>query len=629
MEKKSVFLLTENDINAKTIEIIQSSKDSVVIPITYKTVKLLKEKNIKFEIFDELLSSKDYESIDNTIYKIGRTWWENDDLKQIFDYDGVNIAQMMESELIVSLLKFGHRICLVKKILEHLKPNTVYVSDSKKSISKIPNLFVNELKFEIKSFPVENEEKNFRNDDFTVGFDFIGKNFDITISRKNFFKIKKYYEAYWKNIYKISSKQKKHKNGEKILLLDFNLITNKSTVEALSNSEFEILLANTRRPIIWNKESLKIAKKINFKNINLKYNTEYIHPKTNMIMNNFERFIDSNEYFKKIFSVYQTSFWSIFKDDFIEFCKKRFSEILFLIDSLNQLLDDEKIKLLITLDDSMQIGRTATVLCNKKNIPTLLSLNTDINIFQDGKRDWEVFTLNKIFAKKFAIYGKLAEKLCLEHHIDPKKLVITGNPRYDELFKKNDVSNKDNILISLSGIASTAWSTFFSIPLIIKYERMFREILKSLSTYEKNVTIKLHPTQDAVIDVQGIVKEYLPNANIVKNANTYELIAKSDIVITPPSSIITESLILNKPVLLFKFLENDSGIPYEKFNAVLATEKEEEFTEKIKEILTKQKIRNDLKIGRKNFLEYAFDYQGNSSEKIIQIIDEMIKNPKN
>ena len=52
--------------------------------------------------------------------------------------------------------------------------------------------------------------------------------------------------------------------------------------------------------------------------------------------------------------------------------------------------------------------------------------------------------------------------------------------------------------------------------------------------------------------VPGIVKELLPNANIVKNANTYELIANSDVVITPPSSIITESLILNKPVFLFK-----------------------------------------------------------------------------
>ena len=154
---------------------------------------------------------------------------------------------------------------------------------------------------------------------------------------------------------------------------------------------------------------------------------------------------------------------------------------------------------------------------------------------------------------------------------------------------------------------------------------MFRQVLKSLAKYEKNITIKLHPTQDSIIDVQGMVDELLPHAQIFKNANTYDLIAQSDIVISPSSSVITEALILDKPVFLFKFLENDSGIPYEKYNAVVATEDENKIDDKIKQILLDKKIRDDLKIGRKNFLEYALEYQGISSQKIIQLIKNMIK----
>ena len=108
MEKKSIFLLTENDINSKTIEKIQKSRKAIVIPLTFKTIKFLNEKKIKFELFDELLSPKNYERIDNDIYNIGRSWYDHDALKQIFDYKGLNVAQMIESELIVSLLKFGH-----------------------------------------------------------------------------------------------------------------------------------------------------------------------------------------------------------------------------------------------------------------------------------------------------------------------------------------------------------------------------------------------------------------------------------------------------------------------------------------------------------------------------------------
>jgi AAA15 family ATPase/GTPase len=77
-----------------------------------------------------------------------------------------------------------------------------------------------------------------------------------------------------------------------------------------------------------------------------------------------------DEFLSKKFSVNGISFWKIFKNDFILFCKKRFSEILFFIDSLNKLLIKEDIKLLITLDDSQQIGRTATIFCNKKKYIT-------------------------------------------------------------------------------------------------------------------------------------------------------------------------------------------------------------------------------------------------------------------
>jgi len=628
MKKISMFLLTENDISSKTIEKIEKSKKSIVVPLTFKTIKILKEKKIKFELFDELLSPKDYEAIDNDVYKIGREWWNNEYLKQIFEYQGLNISNMVESELIVSLLKIGHRVCFIKKIISHVKPDIVYVSDSTNSISKIPELFSKEYNFKIEKIISKSKEKNFRNDDYTIGFNILGKNLDITISRNNFFKIKKYYEIFWKNRYRLSSKQYKQKNGEKVLLLDFNLVTDRSTLENFSNSEFDILLTNTRRPVIWNNESLEIARKLNFKNIKLDYNTKDNHPRLNTIIKNFEKFIETDEFLSKKFSVNGISFWKIFKNDFILFCKKRFSEILFFVDSLNELLDNEDIKLLITLDDSQQIGRIATVLCNKRKIPTIVSLNNNLNIFHDKKRNWEVFFLHKIYADKFAIYGNFSKQLCLNHNIDSSKLVITGNPRYDELFRRKIISEQKNILITLSGIASTGWSTFFSTSLILKYEKMFREVLKSLSKYDKNITIKLHPTQDPVIDVQGIVNEILPHAKIYKNANTYDLISQSDIVISAPSSVITEALILDKPVFLIKFLADDSGTPYEKYNAVLTTESINEIDLKIKQILFDKEIRDMLKKGRREFLEDALEYQGESSQKIIQLMKSMIKKAK-
>ncbi len=628
MKNKSLFLLTENDVNSKTIKKIKITKNFIVVPLTFKTIELLEEQKIKFELFDELLSPKEYESIDNQVYEIGRTWDEHDYLKQIFEYNGVNIAKTIEGELTSSLLKFGHRICILEKIFSAIKPNVVYVSETTKSISKIPRLFSKNYEFEIENLGSKSDETNFRVDDYMIGFDIKGKTVEITLSRKNFNRIKKYYELLWKCCYKFSSKQNKQKTGSEILLLDFNLVTNESTLNNLSNSEFDILLANTRRPVIWNYESLKIAKKINFQNIQLNFNKDNNHPKLLEILKKFEDFSKENSFFFEKFMINNISFWDVFKNDFIKFCKERFGESLSFIDSLNKVLDKKNIKLLITLNDAQQLERAATILCKNRNIQTLFLRNTDINIFKDGKRDWEMFALNKIYSDKFAIYGKLTKKLCLEHKIDSEKLVMTGNPRYEELFRRETKGDKNNILITLSGIASTAWTTFYSISLVLKYEKMFRQVLKSLAKLDKKVTIKIHPNQDSIINVQKITNEILPNATILKNANTYDLISQSDVVITPPSSVITEALIMNKPVFLFKFLENDSGIPYEKYNAVVATEDENMIDFKINQILFDQGIRNKLETGRKEFLKYALEYREDSSEQVIKLIRKMTGSKK-
>ena len=82
------------------------------------------------------------------------------------------------------------------------------------------------------------------------------------------------------------------------------------------------------------------------------------------------------------------------------------------------------------------------------------------------------------------------------------------------------------------------------------------------------------------------------------------------------------------PLFLIKFLADDSGTPYEKYNAVLTTESINEIDLKIKQILFDKEIRDMLKKGRREFLEDTLEYQGESSQKIIQLMKSMIKKAK-
>jgi len=625
MTDNVVFFLTESDVTDESLKKIKNHEKSIVIPLTFKTIKLLKDKKIEFTLDDSFISSKDFELIDSTSYKIVREWWKREELDSIFNFKEINIALLLERELITTMIKFIHRILLVKKIILEFNPKIVYFSKSNNSISRIPELFQKKNNFIIKNLSSISNETNFISDKFTIGFDIFGKIIDVKFSRKTFFRIKKYYELGWNILYKILASKNKEKNGKKILLIDFNLITHKSILEKLSQSEYDLLLCNTRRPIIWNKESLNIAKNLNFKKITLKNKSGVIHPGSNKIMKEFKQIIEKDDFMENIFSINDITFWKIFEDDFMSYCSRRFSEILFLIDSFNELLSKENIKLLFTLDDYQQIERTVISICNRKNIPSLFLSSTIIQIFSDGKRNWELPYFNKIFANKLAIPGEMSKQICLDHNIDIEKIVITGNPKYDEIFKQKAPDESEIILVALSGFPTSIWSSFLSSSFLIHYEKIIRAVFTSLSKYGKNVIIKVHPTGDSVIDVNRLASELIPEARIYKTVNTYELILKAKVVISPHSTIISESLILEKPVLLLNYLKNDSGIPYTKFKAVLSVESPNEVENKIEQILHDNTIKNELSIGSKKFLNHAFQFQGKSSEQFIKLINNILE----
>jgi hypothetical protein len=620
-----IFLLTENDVTRNTINEIKKYQNPIVIPLTFKTIDVLNSFQIKFLLNEDFLSPIDHEGIDTSSYKIAQKWWHNKDLQNILAYKGINIALLPESELISSLLQFIHRICLIDKIFLRFKPDAVYFSNSQKSISRIPELFQKKYNFSIKYIDSISSEKNFRFDNYVIGFDLFGKTKEFKISRKFFFRIKKYYQKFWDILYSLSSFSKKQKITKSVLLFDFNLITHNSIVESLSNTEFGLLFFNSRRPLIWNKLSLSISKKFNFRKLSIPDNFHKVHPNLNNIINNMEKFNENNDYFSNFFSINDISFWSIYKNNFLDFCSSRFSEILFFIDSFNNLLDAENIKLLLTLDDSQPFERTAILICKQRMIPTIFSLTTNLNIFHDGKRNWKIFMINKIFADKFTISGDLSKQICLDHKVELEKLVVTGNPRYDGIFNEKLLKFDNTVLLCLSGLPGVAWSTFLSISFISAYEKFIKAIFISLSKTNRKVIIKIHPSTDtSIIDVNSLISKFLPDAKIYKNADTFELISKCDVVISPPSSVINESLILDKPVLMLKYLKNDSGIPYEKYGALLSTELTDNIDNKINQILFDHETREKLSLGRKKYLEYTFTHQGNASNELIQLIRKLI-----
>jgi hypothetical protein len=370
---KTLFFVDESVTNENILK-IKNEKDAIVIPLNYRAQKKLEVEKIKTEISDKLLIDKDYELIDKITGEIPIKWHNSDKITQALKFNGVNMGFLIEKELTISLLPIIHRIFLVSKILKKHNPNFIFIICSKDTIGKIPKLISKQMGYKFKNLPSKEIKNEFKFDKYKITLDFFGKNFDITLSRKKFFLIKKIYEKFWIILFNLTNLQSKREKEKKILLLDFHLINYKSILKEFKTSKWENLFLNNRRPLIWNSESLKIAKEIDAKLIHFT-NSTISKNESNDIINGIINVIETDNTIESKFEVLEFNIWEIIKIDLINLCKKRIPEIVKDIDRAFTTLKDRKIDLVLTLDDSQQTERGIILAAKKIGIPVFMLQN--------------------------------------------------------------------------------------------------------------------------------------------------------------------------------------------------------------------------------------------------------------
>lgn len=362
----------------KNIEILDH-KNSKIFPLNYKVEKYLKDKKIILTDTSKWLDWEDFMFIDTTAMDIPMKWGLLKHLEKNLDFRGINLALLIEKELFLSLLPLIHRIILIEKIIEKTNPKIAVIDKNDntyfgKILKKV--LKTNNIKIEHVDVKKTTKEE-LKGDSISFGIDFFGKTFDITIKRKYFFILKDLSEKYWDMRFKINNLkiQQKEKYNKTILLVDFQLINYYSFLRGLSNANYNLIFLNSRRPIIWNEESLNISKNLNFRKMLLDKKMDNNESK--------KKIIDIKEYLDEIqengiFDIKQYNYSDILKPIILEMIEKRISEIIMIMNSFEEKLKTQNIDLVLTLDDSQLFERSVIFSCKKKNIPTIMIQNGEI-----------------------------------------------------------------------------------------------------------------------------------------------------------------------------------------------------------------------------------------------------------
>jgi UDP-N-acetylglucosamine 2-epimerase len=339
-------------------------------------------------------------------------------------------------------------------------------------------------------------------------------------------------------------------------------------------------------------------------------------------MSNFDKKI-MNEYFQ----LNEFDFWSIFRPKLENILHQRLKDMIILINKVEDLLNTKKFDLAWTLDDWGD-DRTIVMVCQSKKIPVCMLLTGSLAIKKPEGRSWILPSVaGERIADKLFVWGDNDKKNCIEANVDMKKISVGGAPRYDQLFLKNISADEDYILVLTGGMPSTQNSYFLSTSVILNFETLLRNTLQEVKKFNKKTIIKRHPTQgpQEVIDLQKMFSEIIPEGIVLKDANTIDLISKASLIISVQSTVIEESIILDKPIILIPYTKNDSEIPYVSSGAVIMINNTDNINKIIHSCLFDNDIKERLRQGRKIFLEKTFSYQGNAAERHYEIMKEILK----
>ena len=123
--------------------------------------------------------------------------------------------------------------------------------------------------------------------------------------------------------------------------------------------------------------------------------------------------------------------------------------------------------------------------------------------------------------------------------IDPKKIIVTGIPNYDncQSYCKNDFKHKNFVLVATSDSRET-----------FKYENRKKFIEKAVDIANgKQLIFKFHPNENFGRAIAEVNK-YAPGALTYTDGNVHEMIANSDVLITKYSTVVYTGIALGKKV---------------------------------------------------------------------------------
>jgi len=581
--------------------------------MTLDSHKLLLQNNIPHEISEDYLEKKNFDEIEKLSYDLTR-WYENASITEKITHNGLNLGSLFYMEFhrfLVQLIKKFFELQFIFNLFEKsqfIASHDMYDLLCCMSTSKI-------IKFG------KNTVFDSLHDDIKIR---LTDSYTINLSKKNYLKLKNSSEK----ILKILTNSRKDKNKKSFLFAEFDPMRYQ---KLFSNCKpkYNSYIFNRRKPAIYNLKSLNIINRSKIKiitsndvsNKNFEKNIENICMKWNKKL---DELFTNVKFFNEFFSVRGISFWDALKPFFTNLCKRRFEDAILEIEISSEVFSKNNFNAVIIWSESGFNEQIIIHQAKKSKIPIILLQH---GLYYDSDESIE---FNKFYgvlpfnSDIIACWGKSFSSSLQKWGFSPDKIKIVGSPSYDDIYeiKKYSLTENKFILLATSSPTQDVVSDL-SIQTQEHYFNSIKNICNVVFKSKQDLVVKLHPSSDE-IDITTMVKKNHPQAKIIKYGNIADLIKSCEVFITiDVSTTMLEAQIFRKPIISItakSYTFGNSSI----LNSNSCIQSNLDNFEKIfNELLINFDLKKRLTIEGDEYLSNYVAFQNSSSEKFIEMLDQI------
>jgi len=620
-DKEQNIILFDSGTNIKNIKKLILKNASLVITFDYKSHEILSRRKILHKISDSFLEEKDIHFLQQESFRLAK-WFETKISRQI-TYENINLGELFYIDFFVFSLP------IIKKFFEFIKITTEY-PNAKFFASPAHYEMIQQFSKSIILLDGKKPSTKFSLDVLSNRFEIGGKDFTINLSKKRFNSVKKLSE-------KIMGSKKTQKidvSKKTILLAEFDPIRYNKIFSPELQITSNVLLYNRRRPAIWNMQSLSILKKSGCMIIseNLLMDKTLLNSikKNSKLSEDFiQSLVNQEDLLKSFFSINGISFWSSIKHDFIQLCRSRFKNSLTEIALAKKLFEKFAPSTVIVLSEMGMQEQILIQIAKKFQTTTVLLQH---GLYYDDKAAFEENLFQGVIpsnSDKIAVWGEVFKQYLEESKIPSKKIQVTGNPYFDELFEYNQSSSEKTgfVLLATQSPSDDRSIADLEIKTMEKYLETIKTICDAVSKAGRELIIKVHPNPHE-FDITSFIKKINPKIRIIKTGNISDLIKACEMLVTIDiSTVILEAQVFEKPTIsvsVKNYNIGDDNCTFFKSESCIRTEPEN-FEINFKRLLEDPQFKHQVITNGKKFADDYLSNQGNASKNLLEFSVKLSK----